>query len=241
MGGTLLGGIALAPGCKAGTTGNPALATPASSVPTTPSETPTSPPFTSSAAITTPAASTPALSTPAVPAISGTQAFAASAADGSYYRAPAAQPAVLRLTGSDCTVATDRLYSSDHVWVKSIAPDMAVLGITPTMVTIIARPYALELPKLGTLLEQNDAFGDIEGVKLSTSMITPISGQVVQLNEVVVREGMGAAEIMTQVNSDPWNGGWMIVMKLSKPDELKGLMTAQDYKNKLLAMEQGLK
>jgi glycine cleavage system H protein len=130
---------------------------------------------------------------------------------------------------SECTIATDRLYSEDYIWVKSVSTNLVVIGVTPTLITISSRPYALSLEKINTELICGNRFGDMEGQKVNSDLISPVSGKIVQVNEVVVRQGMGQGEYMPTVNSDPWNTGWMIVVQLKNEEELKVLMKPQEF------------
>jgi glycine cleavage system H protein len=71
-------------------------------------------------------------------------------------------------------VATDRLYSKDHVWVKSLSDTVVVLGISDKFQMLISNPKAITLPKIGTNIAKDNAFGDIEGMKLSVDLIESV-------------------------------------------------------------------
>jgi glycine cleavage system H protein len=127
-------------------------------------------------------------------------------------------------------VANDgRVYSDDHVWVKSLSANIAVMGITTTFVELIAYPYKIGLPKINGTLTRDDPFAQIEGYKLSVDVISPVSGTVIQVNDFLL--SFNTSTEIEPLMISAYNGGWMIVVQLSKPDELKGLMTAQMYRD----------
>lgn len=103
-----------------------------------------------------------------------------------------------------------------------------VIGVSTTMVDILANPYHLTLPKVGATLVIDDVFGAMEGTKMSADLISPLSGTVLQVNEVLnslVKQGSP----LTPLIQDPYNSGWMMVVQLNKPAELDNLVTPQRY------------
>ena len=148
------------------------------------------------------------------------------------YTPPSVLPPVLTVTGTACVVATDRVYSADHIWVKTIATstNIAVIGITTTLDEILYEPFKISLPKVGDKIAQGDAFGTIEGYKMTSDLLTPVSGTVIQINDFLnslVIQGT----VLEPVINDPYNSGWMIVVQLAKPNELAPLLTAQAYRD----------
>jgi glycine cleavage system H protein len=138
-------------------------------------------------------------------------------------------PPLLTVPGHPCTVADDgRLYSRDHVWVKSLSGGTAVMGITSAMVDILTMPNKCSLSQAGTALVKDDAFGTIEGYKLSTDLITPVSGTMVQINTLDIGYA-GLDSQLEPLSSYPYTTGWMVVVQLSDSAELKTLLTAQNY------------
>jgi glycine cleavage system H protein len=213
LGSAVIGGVSLASSCKSALTS--AVSTLVNPPPASSQDTTSPPPNSSSSTSST----------------SDTNILTTSAATttGLFYEPPAAQPLLIRVPDSECTIATDRLYSDEYIWVKSISSNLVVIGATPTLITIISRPYALTLDKIHDNLIRDNRFGDIEGQKVNSDLISPVSGEIVQVNEVVVKQGMGQGEYMPTVNSDPWNSGWMLVVQLANEEELKDLMTPQEF------------
>jgi len=113
------------------------------------------------------------------------------------------------------------LYSKEHLWIR-VEGDRAVVGITDHAQEILGAISALELPSVGDELEQDDSFGTVEARKTVAELYSPVSGLVVEVNAEVVE----SAEI---VNDDPYDGGWLLVIEMSDAEELKLLMSADDY------------
>ena len=103
------------------------------------------------------------------------------------------------------------------------------MGITATLVEILGEPYDLSLPKLGDTLVSGDTFGSIEGSKMSTDLISPVSGQVIQINDLLDTVSGMQLSILWDTPDAPYNAGWMIVVSLIKPAELKDLLSPQNY------------
>ena len=138
-----------------------------------------------------------------------------------------AVPPLITVAGTSCTVAMDRVYSEENIWVKSISTSRAVMGITETLKHIVNNPYKLDLYKVGTILNKGDMFGIVEGYKLTADLITPVSGTVVEINKLAI--GFMGEDGSIAVLQDPYVRGWMTVIELSKPIELKGLLTPAQY------------
>jgi glycine cleavage system H protein len=112
-------------------------------------------------------------------------------------------------------------YSREHVWVR-VENGTAVVGITDFAQEELGIIASLELPDEGDTVEQDDSFGSIEGRKTVAELYAPFSGTVEAVNaEVLDNPGL--------LNDDPYDSGWLIEVSLDDPDELKGLMTADDY------------
>jgi glycine cleavage system H protein len=112
-------------------------------------------------------------------------------------------------------------YSKEHVWVR-IENDSAVIGITDFAQEELGLVSGVELPDDGESIEQDDSFGSIEARKTVAELYAPFSGTVQSVNhEVIDNPGL--------LNDDPYDSGWLIEVSLDDADELKGLMSADDY------------
>jgi len=155
-----------------------------------------------------------------------------------YNYIPANTPIPLLDVPNCCTtVATDRLYSEEHIWVLSVAADIVVMGISDPFSFMLCRPNELSLAPVGTILTKGDSFGTIEGQKLSADLTSPVSGTVIDVNT-----NLQLPNIMTNVfalapEGDVYGQGWMIAVRISNPAELNDLLTPQQYLNLLASIQ----
>jgi glycine cleavage system H protein len=154
---------------------------------------------------------------------------------GFNYNPPAEPAPVVPVPDSSCTVATDRKYSLEHIWVKTVAPDIAIFGITTTLVAILFEPYKLLFPEPGSKFLKDDGIGEIEGYKVTADLIAPVSGEVLQIN-AFLKAFVGTA-LIGPLNDDPYNSGWLLAVKLTNPKELEDLMTPAQYLERLGKLE----
>jgi glycine cleavage system H protein len=113
-------------------------------------------------------------------------------------------------------------YSKSDEWVR-VEGDQAVVGITDYAQDQLGDIVYIELPWGGSQSISHEVkFGDIESVKATSELISPISGEVVKVNE----ELKDHPEL---INDNPYDEGWMVVVKMSNPAELDGLMSAEQY------------
>jgi glycine cleavage system H protein len=115
----------------------------------------------------------------------------------------------------------DLLFSKEHEWVR-LDGDSATIGITDYAQESLGDIVYVELPKVGTTIEQFTNVGVIESVKAVSDLFTPISGEVVEVNAAL--EGDPAA-----VNREPYGAGWLLKIKPSDPAEAKSLLSPADY------------
>jgi len=123
----------------------------------------------------------------------------------------------------------DFYYSKDHEWVK-IEGDEALVGITDFAQKQLGDVVYVELPQVGTSLEFHQTLGVIESVKAVSDVYSPISGEVVAVNEDLD----GSPEM---VNEDPHGKGWILRLKLKDDSEVEKLMSASEYEKFLEGLE----
>ena len=116
----------------------------------------------------------------------------------------------------------DLRYTKDHEWVR-VANDRGTIGITHHAQNQLGDVVFLELPAVGRGLKQHETFGTVESVKAVSELFAPVTGEVLEANSAL------AAKPET-INSDPYGAAWMVVLKLSNPGELAGLMDAAAYR-----------
>ena len=123
-------------------------------------------------------------------------------------------------------VPADLRYTKEHEWAK-LEGDKARVGITAFAQEQLGDVVFVELPKVGAKVTAMKTFGVVESVKAVSDLFAPLSGEVTEANTELTKKP-------ETVNSDPYGQGWMIVIKLSNPKEMDGLMSAADYE-KLVA------
>ena len=126
---------------------------------------------------------------------------------------------------------TDRRYSRDHEWAKDDVDGTILVGITDYAQEHLGDIVFLDLPKVGASLSQMQKLGEVESVKSVSDMFSPVSGEVLAVNQVVI----DSPEL---VNEDPYDNGWLIRLKPSQPAEMDGLMTAADYESFLETLDE---
>ena len=114
-------------------------------------------------------------------------------------------------------------YSKDHEWVK-LDGDTATVGITDYAQNSLGDVVYVELPKVGETFAAHDSFGTVESVKAVSELFTPVSGEIVEVNESLQDEP-------EKVNTDPYGAAWMIRVRASKPGEVDALLTAAEYED----------
>ena len=117
----------------------------------------------------------------------------------------------------------DLKYSETDEWVR-VQGDQATIGISDYAQDQLGDIVYIELPWGSAQgVSHETKFGDIESVKATSELISPVSGEVVKVNE----ELKDRPEL---INENPYEDGWMLVVKMSNPAELDNLMTADEYK-----------
>jgi len=116
---------------------------------------------------------------------------------------------------------SEYLYSREHEWVR-VEGDVCVLGITEFAQQELGEVVFVELPEVGQVFNAADEIGTIESVKAVAEVYTPVAGEVVEANEVVVDD----PEL---VNEDPHGEGWLVRIRFSSSADLQELMNAEQY------------
>lgn len=117
----------------------------------------------------------------------------------------------------------DLKYTKDHEWARTEGEHVRI-GITDHAVEQLGDVTLVDLPPVGSDVQAQERFGDIESVKAVSELFSPISGEVVELNgELEERPEL--------VNEAPYEQGWMLLIKPSDPSELERLMDAAQYED----------
>jgi glycine cleavage system H protein len=113
-------------------------------------------------------------------------------------------------------------YHREHDWAR-IDGDEATLGITWFAQDSLGELVHFEPPEEGSGVSKDTAYGEVESVKAVSDVISPLSGEVVAVNQKAVDEP-------ETVNEDPYGEGWLIRVRLSDPGEVDDLMDAEAYR-----------
>jgi glycine cleavage system H protein len=116
-------------------------------------------------------------------------------------------------------------YHREHDWAR-IEGDEAVLGITWFAQDALGELVHFEAPAPGSTVSKDSSYGEVESVKAVSEVISPVSGEVLEVNGAV----LDAPEI---VNDDPYGNGWLIRVRLSDPSELDSLLDLDGYRQVL--------
>jgi glycine cleavage system H protein len=116
---------------------------------------------------------------------------------------------------------TDRRYTKEHEWVR-VEDSIGTVGITDYAQDQLGDIVYLDLPSPGTQVKQLDKLGEIESVKAVSDIYSPVSGEVVEVNQEV-------NDRPELVNQSPYEEGWLVRVRLADPAELDSLLTAEQY------------
>jgi len=116
-------------------------------------------------------------------------------------------------------------FTKDHEW-ASIREGVALIGVTDYAQKQLGDVVFVELPAVGRRLAQGEAFGVVESVKAVSDLFSPLSGEVIEVNQALI-------DSPQLINADPYHEGWMIKVRIAKADEIKGLMSSEDYESYL--------
>jgi len=124
---------------------------------------------------------------------------------------------------------TDRRYTKEHEWVR-VEDDLGTIGITDYAQDQLGDIVYLELPSPGTQVKQLDKLGEIESVKAVSDLYSPVSGELVEVNQEV-------NDRPELVNQSPYEEGWLVRVRLADPAEVDKLLSAEQY-DELIAQAQ---
>ena len=119
-------------------------------------------------------------------------------------------------------VKDNLLYTESHEWVEVVG-DEAVIGITDYAQHELGDIVYVELPEVGDNVEKGEGFGSIEAVKAVEDILSPISGEVIAINEEL-------EDTPEAINNDAFGDGWIIKVRITNKDELEDLINAEAYK-----------
>src|SRR5215204_204045 len=119
------------------------------------------------------------------------------------------------------TAPADLKYLQTHEWHR-IQGDTATIGITQFAADELTDVTFVSLPKVGTTLDANARFGEVESVKATSDLYTGVGGTITAVNEELTKDP-------SLVNSDSYNRGWMIKLKMTHPADAEKLLSVDEY------------
>ena len=116
----------------------------------------------------------------------------------------------------------DLRYHPAHDWAR-VEEDEATIGITWYAQDSLGELVHYEPPDVGSILAKDSVYGEVESVKAVSDLITPLSGEVLEVNQNIIDEP-------ETVNEDPYGEGWLVRLRLVDPGEVGGLLDADAYR-----------
>ena len=119
------------------------------------------------------------------------------------------------------TNPSDRTYTETHEWLK-VDGDVLTIGLTTYAVDQLTDVTFAEMQPVGTEVSPGDSVGEVESVKTSSDVYSPVEGEIVEVNETLESNP-------EQVNSDPFGDGWLVKIKITDQGSLGDAMDAEAY------------
>ena len=119
-------------------------------------------------------------------------------------------------------IPADLKYTKSHEWVRTLADGNVEVGITDHAQGALGDLVFVEVPESGKSLKAGDSFAVVESVKAASDVYAPVSGEVVEANGDL-------AATPELVNSDPYDAGWMLRVRLAEPTQVDDLLDADAY------------
>ena len=113
-------------------------------------------------------------------------------------------------------------FSKEHEWIK-LEGEVATIGITKHASEMLGDIVFVELPEKGSTVEKDGTAGVVESTKAASDIYTPVSGEVVDINQSIVDEP-------SMINSDPEGNAWFFKLKIKDQSEMNTLMSGDEYK-----------
>ncbi|MBW6460036.1 MAG: glycine cleavage system protein GcvH [Bacteroidales bacterium] len=113
-------------------------------------------------------------------------------------------------------------YTKDHEWLR-LEGDIAFIGITDFAQKELGDIVYIEVETVGETLDREETFGTIEAVKTVSDMFMPLSGKVLEFNEIL-------SDTPEKVNGDPYGEGWIVKIGVSDPSQIDDMLDTAQYK-----------
>jgi glycine cleavage system H protein len=126
---------------------------------------------------------------------------------------------------ADASYPDDLKYHQEHDWAR-IDGESATFGITWYAQDQLGEVVFFDPPAVGTTIDKDSPYAEVESVKAVSDVIAPLSGEVTEVNESL-------KDSPEQVNEDPYGEGWLVKVRLTDPSEVDSLMDAESYRSSL--------
>ena len=126
---------------------------------------------------------------------------------------------------ADATYPEDLRYHEEHDWAR-IEGDQATFGITWYAQDSLGEVVFFDPPEVGTTIQKDLSYAEVESVKAVSDVIAPMSGEVVEVNDAL-------EDTPEKVNEDPYGEGWLVKVRLTSPEESETLLGVQEYRKLL--------
>jgi glycine cleavage system H protein len=127
---------------------------------------------------------------------------------------------------ADASYPDELLYHPQHDWAR-IDGDVATFGITWYAQDSLGEVVFFDPPAVGTVVSKDESYAEVESVKAVSDVIAPLSGEIIEVNESL-------ADNPEQINDDPYEGGWMVKVRLDNPSETTELLDRGAYVDSLI-------
>jgi glycine cleavage system H protein len=124
---------------------------------------------------------------------------------------------------AEATYPDDLRYHDQHDWAR-IEGDLATFGITWYAQDSLGEVVFFDPPEVGTAVDKDATYAEVESVKAVSDVIAPLSGEIVEVNEAL-------ADTPEKINEDPYGDGWLVKVRLGSPGEADSLLGAEEYRN----------
>ena len=122
---------------------------------------------------------------------------------------------------AEASYPEDLLYHPEHDWAR-IDGDVATLGVTWYAQDALGEVVFFDPPQVGASVTKDESYAEVESVKAVSDVISPVSGEIVEVNEAL-------SDAPEQINEDPYGEGWLVKVRMSDPSERDSLMDAAKY------------
>lgn len=126
---------------------------------------------------------------------------------------------------ADATYPDDLRYHEEHDWAR-IEGDQATLGITWYAQDSLGEVVFFDPPEVGTTVQKDSPYAEVESVKAVSDVIAPLSGEIVEVNDAL-------QDTPERINEDPYGEGWLVKVKLTSPEEAETLLGVAEYRKLL--------